>query len=64
MLSELVRWDLSLGNIIFDMVERLVIGRKFFRSEVSRPGFFRKGVTRASLCTAGKDIYKNDWLTK
>jgi len=50
--------------IIFDIVERLVIVRKFFRSEVSRPGFFRRGVTRLDLCTAGKVACKNDWITK
>ena len=65
-LGELVSWDLSLDkakrSVIFDIVDRLVIGRKFFRSEVSRPGFFSRGVTRPSLCTAGNVAYENDWL--
>ena len=47
---------------ILETVDKLVIGRKFFISAISRPAFFNNGVTQPFFILAGNRPALNDRL--
>ena len=49
--------------MIFQIVVKFVIGRKFLKSPVSSPGFFSRGVTSPSFMDDGNRAAAKDTLT-